>query len=265
MGLSIIFGIAVYFNYFFPKSVQTEEPVINESPKRNHQLVEKSISKYPGWELVFYDEFDESNLNDTWTVLEREKNYNNELQAYKRENIRLGDGRLNLIGKNENDTYTSGLVQTLGKLNLLFGKVEVRAQYPAGKGLFPAIWLMRSDQKDTLPEIDLFESVGDNPEVVYMVHHWKENGIKKRNFSTSIVQTFDSDHLYSLEWEPDEIRWYIDEILVFSSNRNVPDIPMYLIINLAIGGNWPGKPDESTIFPAVFSIDYVKIYRKVGN
>ncbi len=265
LGLVIIFFTVVYFNFFFPKSLQTEEPVINEIPKRNVQLLERSISKYPGWELVFYDEFDGPELNEAWTALERADNYNNELQAYKKENVSLANGRLLLIGKNENHSYTSGLIQTKGKQDFLYGKVEVKAKYPAGKGLFPAIWLLRSDEKDTLPEIDLLESVGDEPEVVYMVHHWKENGVKKRIYSTSIINTFDTDHLYSLEWGPDEIRWYIDGILVFSSNKNVPNVPMYLIINLAIGGNWPGNPNESTIFPAEFSVDYVKIYRKAGE
>ncbi|MEH7245295.1 glycoside hydrolase family 16 protein [Neobacillus niacini] len=265
LGLVMIISTGFYFNFFFPKSVQTKELVINEIPKRNLQLVEKSISKYPGWEIAFYDEFNDSVLNNTWTALERADKYNNELQTYKKENVHLADGRLFLIGKNENHTYTSGLIQTKGKQDILYGKVEVKAKYPAGKGLFPAIWLLRSDDQDALPEIDILESVGDDPEVVYMVHHWKENGVKKRIYETSIVKTFDQDHLYSLEWEPNEIRWYIDGNLVFSSNENVPDVPMYVIINLAIGGNWPGSPDESTVFPAEFSIDYVKIYRKVGG
>ncbi|MCL6572932.1 MAG: glycoside hydrolase family 16 protein [Bacillus sp. (in: Bacteria)] len=288
--------IIIYFNFFVIQKVRSDEariitstvidshepttPVyenINPVIKKDNPIlvIENPIltkdnpeQDENGWQLILYDEFEDPTLNSIWNAVEREKNYNNELQTYQKGNIETEKGRLNLTAKKgmtQNSNYTSGLVQTKGQLDFLYGKFEVKAKYPAGKGLFPAIWLLRSDEKTILPEIDIVEAIGQEPEVVYMVHHWEENGKLRTSYSTSRVKTYNEDHVYSMEWEREEICWDIDEKLVFSSNKNIPNKPMYLIMNLAIGGNWPGKPDEQTIFPAEFSIDYVKIYQKAGN
>ncbi|HAQ07818.1 MAG TPA: laminarinase [Bacillus bacterium] len=216
-----------------------------------------------GWNLVFMDDFNSSSVDPVkWEVLNREENYNNELQAYRSGNVKVQDGRLFLTGLKEGSKYSSGLVQTKGKFDLLYGKIEIKGKYPVGKGLFPAMWLLRSDGEDHLPEIDIFEVVGHEPEKAYMVHHWRDNGNLKTAHGTARIKDIDRDHLYGLEWTPEEIRWYVDNKLVFELKNHHAHVPMYLIINLAIGGNWPGNPDKKTVFPAEFSIDYVKIYQK---
>jgi beta-glucanase (GH16 family) len=216
-----------------------------------------------GWELVFMDNFSGYKVElEKWGVLNRKKNYNNELQEYTAENVKVRDGRLHLTGLKEKDGYTSGLIQTKGKFDFLYGKVEVKANYPSGKGLFPAIWLLRSDEKDVLPEIDIFEAVGHEPEKAYFVQHWREDGKLKTVHGTKSINNPHEDHIFSVEWEKHEIRWFVDNQLVFKAENYDANVPMYLIVNLAIGGNWPGSPDAQTIFPADFSIDYIKIYEK---
>lgn len=215
------------------------------------------------WKLVFLDDFKNTKIDsDKWHVLDRKHNFNNELQAYKSKNVAIQNGRLNLTGLKEEEGYSSGLVQTKGKFDFLYGKVEIKASYPSGKGLFPAIWLLRSDGKDTLPEIDIFEAVGHEPEVAYMVQHWRNKGELKTVFGTKTIKNRHEDHIFGLEWEREEIRWYIDNKLVFKAKNYDAHVPMHLIINLAIGGKWPGSPNSSTIFPANFSVDYVKIYER---
>ncbi|MEB1808208.1 MAG: glycoside hydrolase family 16 protein [Bacillaceae bacterium] len=254
-----------------------EETVSFLSLHKNEIKSEGNFSSEPqideqeegGWKLVFFDDFKGEKLNTKkWTAQKRKENYNNELQEYSPKNVEIRDGRLQLIAKDDGvapKKYSSGLVETKGKFDFLYGKVEVKGRYPVGKGLFPAIWMLPSDGKDYLPEIDIFENVGHEPHLVYQVHHWREHGKLKTTYNKTENQNIEIDHIYGIEWEENEIRWYVNEELVFTSTTNIPDIPMHLIINLAIGGNWPGDPDSNTFFPAMFSIDYVKIYKKVGK
>lgn len=259
-----------------PKEISNDNskkvPEENQIDLKNMTEIKQEKSSFENeeeseWKLVFQDDFKHTKIDVTkWDVLNRKKNYNNELQAYKSKNVRVQNGRLYLTGLKEGKEYSSGLVQTKGKFDFQYGKVEIKASYPSGKGLFPAIWLLRSDGKDTLPEIDIFEAVGHEPEIAYMVQHWRKNGKLKTVFGSKTIKNHYEDHIFGLEWEREEIRWYIDNELVFKSKNYNANLPMYLIINLAIGGNWPGSPNSNTIFPAEFSVDYVKIYkREISN
>jgi beta-glucanase (GH16 family)/Ca2+-binding RTX toxin-like protein len=157
--------------------------------------------------------------------------------------------------------YNSGIITTEGSLNFEYGLIEVSAKLPAGAGLWPAIWLLPSSF-DWPPEIDIMEMLGDNPSVIYASTHSGANN----DSSTLGVYTGDttqSFHTYGLDWEPDHITWYFDgnAIRTVATPSDMHQ-PMYLLINLAVGGNgsWPGPPTSAAEFPAQMSIDYVRYY-----
>jgi beta-glucanase (GH16 family) len=197
--------------------------------------------------------------------VDKGNNYNNELQYYKKNNIKIIDEILHIVGKKESykeHHYTSGQINTLNKKHIKYGRIEIRAKHPAGKGFFPAIWLLPVDQSKGLPELDIFEVIGNDPLQVYMVHHTGTVDNINSSYDTLWIEDYNKFHVYALEWDENEIRWYVDDTLGFSSRKGIPNEPMYLIINLAIGGDWPGEPNEFTPFPSSFEIDFVKIYEK---
>ncbi|WP_338470929.1 glycoside hydrolase family 16 protein [Niallia sp. XMNu-256] len=221
------------------------------------------------WNKVWEDTFENLEQTDKkWNFIDKGNNYNNELQYYKKENMKVMDGTLHIIGEKElykGHPYTSGQINTLNKKHIEYGRIEIRAKHPAGKGLFPAIWLLPVDQTKGLPEIDIFEAIGNEPSQVYMVHHTGTIGNLNTTHDSFILNNINEFHDYALEWEENELRWYIDNQLRFVSRSGVPNEPMYLIINLAIGGDWPGDPNHLTAFPSSFDIDFVKVYEKVNE
>ena len=222
-----------------------------------------------GWELVFFEDFSGGSLNNKiWTASSRIENYNNELQVYNPKNVEIKGGKLLLIAKDEkkhSKKYTSGLIDSKGKVDFLYGKIEVKGKSPAGRGLFPAIWMLPVDEKNNIPQISIMEVVGHKPHLIYQVYYWREEGELKKIYNKIENTSFTEEYIYGIEWNESEIRWFINGQLVFTVNNNIPNMPLYLVINLAVGGDWPGYPDSNTVFPASFSIDYVKYYKKVGK
>jgi beta-glucanase (GH16 family) len=152
--------------------------------------------------------------------------------------------------------YRSGLISSLPSAAQRYGYFEVRAKLPRGKGLWPAIWLLPADLTWP-PEIDIMESIGD-PHRVYVTVHSKA----VQSNSVPVDVPGDGFHTYAVSWDPRAIVWYLDG--AETARQPTPadmDKPMYLIANLAVGGQWPGAPDASTTFPAELQIDYVRIYR----
>ena len=196
---------------------------------------------------------------------------NNELQYYSPNNVRVEGGILRLISKKENyggRNYTSGAVHTKGKFSLLYGKVEMRAKLPKGQGLFPAFWMMTNKDDTWLPEIDLVEMLGHRPDEIWMVLHRldENNRLTSRSNSYKGEDYSIGFHTFGIEWSPDTITWFIDGAKRFKVGEFVPREDMYLYVNTAIGGDWPGRPDETTSFPAFYDIDYIKnIYKRIGG
>ena len=219
------------------------------------------------WELIWLDEFENNCLNpNNWHIEDWASEKNNELQYYSPNNVKVEDGLLKIISKNEKfkgRDYTSGAVHTKGKFNFLYGKVEMRAKLPAGQGIFPAFWTLPDKENTWLPEIDILEMLGHQPNEIWMVSHWLDNtGTLKSDFNTFKGPDFSKDfHIFSIEWTPDSITWFIDDIERFQSSKFVPSEEMYLYLNTAIGGNWPGSPDYSTVFPVIYEIDYVRVFK----
>jgi len=161
--------------------------------------------------------------------------------------------------------YLSGALTTHNKFKMKYGYVEMRAKLPKGRGLWSAFWLLHQNDNDRRPEIDVVEYIGHDERKVYNTYHYYEGS---RLRSTPSYEAWGPDysqnfHTYGVKWEPGKITWYVDgrERNSFQ-NGNVAWEDMYLLVNLAVGGWWPGNPDGNTRFPARFTIDYIRAYQK---
>lgn len=257
-----------------------------------NQVAEEDVPKLDGYNLLWHDEFNGDKLDDTiWSYDPHEPGWTNaELQEYTQstDNVFVKDGNLVLKAiktKDESglDYYTSGKVKTQNKKDFMYGKVVVRAKVPEGQGLWPAIWMMPTDESfygqwPKCGEIDIMETLGNQPEIAYGTIHYGEPHAEQQGTYTLEGETFADDfHEFSVEWEPGEMRFYIDGNLYhtvndwFTAVKGEDDKPypapfnqtFFVQLNLAVGGTWPGNPDETTDFDkAQFEIDYVRVYQK---
>jgi beta-glucanase (GH16 family) len=236
----------------------------------------------PGWTLVWNDEFDGSEIDRTkWTFDIGGHGWgNNELQAYteRPENARIEDGMLVIEARKEEfvrRNYTSARLKTQGLHAWTYGRVEARMKLPYGNGIWPAFWMLGANIDQTpwpaSGEIDIMEHIGREPTRVYGTVHgpgYSGSGGVGHFKTISEGKWSDDFHVYAVEWEPEEIRWYIDDEQFFKlTPSSVPgewvyDHPFFILINLAVGGYWPGVPDDSTVFPQFLLVDYVRVYQR---
>ena len=225
----------------------------------------------PVYNLVWSDEFDGDAIDlKKWVIADRNiTNYDGGINHYDPANVYVENGNLvirslpaNNPGAKHAPAYGSGRATTKKRFAFLYGKVEVRAKLPGTLGLWPAIWLL-PDDGSWPPEIDMMELLGNVPTRIIMSHHW---GSKKQDLhdqtefdGPDFTQDF---HVFSIEWQPGLIRWLVDGVERKAVTSHVPNKAMYLILNTSVGGDWPGMPDASTIFPAYLQIDYVRIYQQ---
>jgi len=254
------------------------------------------------WSLVWSDEFDYTGLpNESKWNYEQGFVRNRELQYYtkaRKENARVEDGHLVIEARKEDwpnpdyrdnasprrwqrsrktADYTSASLITRGKANWTYGRIEVRAKLPAGKGVWPAIWMLGTNIREVgwprCGEIDIMEYVGFDPNTIFAnVHMAKYNHVKGTGKGSKIKadKPYASFHTYAIEWTPETMNFFFDENKYFTFNNEHGgvdiwpfDQPHYLILNLAIGGSWGGqKGIDESIFPQKFLIDYVRVYRK---
>jgi MYXO-CTERM domain-containing protein len=233
----------------------------------------------PGWRLTFQDEFDGTKLDGArWVKRYKwgEARINQELQAYVDDAFQVADGRLTITGERRTAAYAgqtfdyaSGVVCSV--FHQKYGYFEARLQVPAGQGLWPAFWLLHENGTPDVNEIDVHEILGNDPSTVYMTNHWgTDYGAGHRSDGSSWVTPppdFSAAfHTFGLEWSPDAIVWTVDGVeRKRHTGPGVPQVEMYLILNLAIGGSWPGAPDQTTPFPARYQIDYVRAYLPEGG
>lgn len=253
--------------------------------------VEELLS-YEGYHLIFEDQFDGTELDRRrWNVELHQPGWvNEELQEYVdcRDNICVRDGRLRIrpvkqVHGDGSVSYTSGRITTQYRHDFIYGLFEARLKVPRGKGLLPAFWLMTTDEEKygqwpECGEIDIMEIMGDRTgtnhgTIHYGLPHKEAQGtvtLEKGDFAEEF-------HNFALLWEPGLLRWYVDGRPFhetrwwFSAGPDGVKKPypapfdhkMYLILNLAVGGNWVGYPDETTDFAhAAFEVDYVRVYQK---
>jgi len=238
-----------------------------------------------GFTLVWNDEFnidgkpDETKWGyDIWDP----GKVNNELQYYTSDsvNVRVKNGKLEIEShyySSPEDQYTSARVVSRDKGDWLYGRVEVKAKLPAGRGTWPAIWMLPTDWEyggwPRSGEIDIMEHVGYDPNVIHgTVHTESYNHTKKTQVGKSItIPTAMSEyHVYAIEWYEDRIDFYVDDNKYFSfENQNISsdewpfDKRFHLIMNIAIGGSWGGVQGvDNSIFPVQMDIEYVRVYKK---
>ena len=251
------------------------------------------------WSLVWSDEFDGSSLNsDNWSIQSGDgAEYgltawgNNEKEWYQAENITVNDGNLVITAKQQPTSgypYTSGRMRSENKVDVKYGRIEARVKTPIGQGLWSAFWMLPTDSQyggwASGGEIDIMEAVspGVSADITYGTLHygmpWPFNTSAGGNANRAPIDAF---HTYAIEWEQDEIRWFIDDLHYatvtsdtwwsyyygdneqgYVSNPDAPfDQKFHLLFNLAVGGNWPGDPNPDTVFPAEMLVDYVRVYQ----
>ncbi|MBQ8592254.1 MAG: carbohydrate binding domain-containing protein [Lachnospiraceae bacterium] len=264
---------------------------MEEAKTKEAVVVQEEIDV--AYNLVWEDNFDGDTLNlADWNYEYHEPGWvNNELQEYvdSSENIYVKDGKLVIqalkaLDEEGNVYYTSGRVNTQNKHDYKYGRFEAKAKVPSGKGFLPAFWMMPTDENlygqwPKCGEIDIMEVLGDNTDETHGTLHFGEPHTQSQGSYVLEDGDFASEyHVFACEWEPGEIRFYVDGILYHTENDwftkktgygevTYPapyDQPFYMILNLAVGGNWPGNPDESTEFGenATLCVDYVKVYQK---
>ncbi|TWT48616.1 family 16 glycosylhydrolase [Botrimarina hoheduenensis] len=236
-----------------------------------------------GWTRVWQDEFDQSTVNTgEWDVLNRRDSFNNEKQYYLDDQVSLFDGKLRLTATNvplDGKAYRSGLVRTHEEWS--YGRFEIRADLPTTQGMWPAIWLLpRTVNWPTGGEIDIMENRGSQPFLTSSAYHWQTDPnvpcCDQHRYSYSEYTATDAlgapvnfhegFHDYAVEWEPNELRFYVDGnrhfTLVGATQRPIFDTAKSLILNLAVGGDFGGDPNGSTVFPQHFDIEYARVWQR---
>ncbi|HBN79329.1 MAG TPA: glucan endo-1,3-beta-D-glucosidase [Planctomycetaceae bacterium] len=242
------------------------------------------------WKLVWQDEFEGKSLNyQQWeTEVNAFGGGNQELQIYtdRPKNVRVQNGKLVLEAHRDNAgiagtvrEYSSGRVRSKHRGDWKYGRFEIRAKLPAGQGLWPAIWMLPTDEKygtwASSGEIDIMEFKGQEPKTVLGTLHyggqWPKNAYSGDQFELKLGSFTEEFHTFAIEWEEGEIRWYVDGELYQTQSKwhsaaaEYPapfDQRFHLVMNLSVGGQFVGNPNDSTQFPAQFLVDYVRVYQK---
>lgn len=231
----------------------------------------------PGWELTFDDEFTGSTVDPTkWQKRYKwgEAQVNDELQAYVDDAFAFDGEVLDIVGQHSSGQYAgltfdyrSGLIASL--FHQQYGWFETRCKMPLGQGLWPAFWLLGETGSVGVNEIDILEYLGNDPYTVYMTVHWGTSYTvgHQSDGQPFTGPDFSADyHTFAVDWDADRIIWYVDGVERFRhTGIDVPQVEMYVIANLAIGGTWPGPPDATTVFPANYAIDYIRVYRRLQS
>ncbi|MDF1612819.1 family 16 glycosylhydrolase [Stygiobacter electus] len=234
------------------------------------------------WKLVWSDEFNGTSINPSYWTFETGTGTNgwgnNELQYYtnRTENAKIENGMLVITARQESyagRNFTSARMKTQGKKSFKYGKIEARMKLPVGKGSWPAFWMLGDNITfvgwPKCGEIDIMEHINSDPSV-YGTIHYDDNGhvSKGGNTSTDVTQF----HVYSIEWDSNTIKWFVDGrqyyfVYIVNGVNSTEEFhnPFFIILNLAIGGNWPGNPDGSMQFPISMYVDYVRVYELVTD
>jgi beta-glucanase (GH16 family) len=240
----------------------------------------------PGWTLVWSDEFDQpagSAPNPAkWAYDTGASGWgNNEKQHYtsRTNNARIENGMLVIEAIQENyqgANYTSARLKTQGKAAWTYGRIEARIKIPRGQGIWPAFWMLGTNITSVgwpkCGEIDILENIGREPKIVHgTVHGPGYSGAKGIGGPYSLPgnpEFANEFHVYAVEWSTNEIKWFVNGVPFFTlTPASLPSgaawvftAPQFLILNVAVGGNWPGYPDSTTQFPQRMTVDYVRVY-----
>ena len=257
---------------------------------------QSTVSSNKKYTLVWHDEFDGPNGSrpdpKKWTYDLGGGGWGNqELESYTNsaENAHIENGNLVITARKENfegsdhiaREFTSARLKTQGLFSQTYGRFEARIKIPSGQGMWPAFWMLGDNISSVgwpkCGEIDIMENVGKEPGLVHGSLHGPMTTGAATDLTSTVSLPTGKDfaaafHLYAVEWEPDAVRFYLDDTLYATFTANsvastpttagswVFDHPHFLILNVAVGGSWPGPPDATTAFPQTMLIDYVRVY-----
>lgn len=242
---------------------------------------------YPGYTLKWSDEFNGTVLDQNNWAYDAGDGCpalcgwgNNELEYYTNstDNLFFQDGKMIIEAKQQavsGKNYTSARINTQGKKTFKFGRIDIRAKLPTGKGIWPAFWMLpQNNAYGTWPksgEIDIMELVGYEPNTVHGTLHFGPGPGSTQITKSTVLSsgTFNDEfHVFSIDWKEDQVQWLIDGNVFSTANKfdfgsnNYPfNEDFYLLFNLAVGGQWPGNPDATTYFPQWLIVDYVRVYQ----
>ncbi len=282
LGVSSLNGyVFLFFFLLLMAAVSNCETSTNPGAENQDSQMESPA----GWELIWHDEFHDAHLDTSKWLFETGGHGwgNNELQYYtnRSQNTLLDSGLLIIRALKEsykNQQYTSARLNS--RQGWLYGRIEVKAKLPSGRGTWPALWMLPDEWNygdggwPDNGEIDIMEHVGYEPHKIYgSIHCHDYNHILGTNKTGEIhIANAESRfHVYTLEWFPDRLDFWVNDSLYFSYNkpsedwRKWPfDRPFHLILNVAVGGNWGGaKGVDDSVFPAELQLDYVRVFRKL--
>ena len=240
-----------------------------------------SASSYPGKTMVWSDEFDGETIDlSHWTYDLGANGWGNqELQNYtsNSENSYVDDGNLFIVARENGIHYTSARMKSIGLQEFQYGRIDVRAILPKGQGIWPAIWMLGANYPNVgwpaCGEIDIMELIGSSPNTVHgTVHYgadWAQHNYTGSGTSIPWTETFsDEFHVFSIDWDENGITWLLDDQPFYTVDNNVTgsqpypfDNPFFFIMNIAVGGQWPGYPDDTTEFPQFLAVDYVRVFQ----
>ena len=240
-------------------------------------------ASYPGYTLAWSDEFNGNTLNTKdWNYEQGGSGWgNSELENYtnRTQNVFVSAGHLVIEARQESyggNNYTSGRLTTQGKRTFTFGRIDIRAKLPVSKGMWPALWMLGSNIS-TVPwpgcgETDIMELIGTYPGRITGSLHWQQSGGSEgtynNNYNLTAGDFSQQFHVYSIIWKQDSVQFLVDDQPYV--NGGVSDVtsgtypfnsPFFFIFNVAVGGNWPGPPDGTTIFPQRMFVDYVRVFQ----
>lgn len=238
---------------------------------------------YEGMQLVWQDEFEGNQLNEAdWTFETGTGSNgwgNNELQYYRKENTSVEEGYLIITAKKEayqGREHTSSRIITQGKQSFQYGRIDIRAALPQGQGIWPALWMLGANFPEAgwpaCGEIDIMEMIGGGAGRDNAVHgtvHWSHNGQYAsygQGYTLDEGIFADEFHVFSIVWDASAITWYVDDVEFNKVDITPAQLSefhqeFFFIFNVAVGGNWPGSPNESTSFPQRMIVDYVRVFQ----
>jgi len=229
------------------------------------------------YKLVWSDEFDSTSISvANWNFETGGNGWgNHEKEYYQKDNASVADGNLIITAKKQtvgSNNYTSARMTTLAKKEFTYGKIEARISIPIGQGLWPAFWLLGANINTVnwpeCGETDIMEHINTDS-LLYGTMHWNNNG--HTSYGNKVpVDSISNFHIYTIEWDAKAIRWLVDGVEYHSAdisngvnNTGAFQKPFFIILNLAVGGDWPGQNVDESKLPASMYVDYVRVYQKL--
>lgn len=246
-----------------------------------------SPTSYTGYSPIFTEEFNGSTLEESWNYVEGNGCPeacgfgSGELQIYQNSNISVRDGNLVITAKKEtvgSNQYTSGRINTFNTTSLTYGRIDIRAKLPKGQGLWAGVWLLGDNIYEvgwpkaghiSLLEMRGGEQEGRNNTLIGKLIWGESSKPEVLSDFVSIENGIFNDkfHVFSIIWEPTRIQWLLNDRVYFeqkldSSMNNTFNKPFHMILNVAVGGQFPGNPDSNTVFPQEMEVDYIRVFQK---